>query len=82
MEAIQDGSLNTGAKHYKKVMCCLRRHMVGPDLHAWQLLLASVNEMSTELKVLANSCASTGITYQLQPPYTPTPTPTPNPPIH
>ena len=59
MEAIQDGSLNTGAKHYKKVMCCLRRHMVGPDLHAWQLLLASVNEMSTELKVLANSGAST-----------------------
>jgi len=72
--------LHTGAEHYKKVMCCLRRHMVGPDLHAWQLVLASVDEMSTELKVLANSGASTGITYQLQTPNTtPTPASTPNP---
>ena len=76
--------MHTGAGHYKKVMCCLRRHMVGPDLHAWQLVLASVDEMSTELKVLANSGASTGITYQLQTPNTtttPTPASTPKPPI-
>ena len=121
MEAILDGNLNTGADNYKKVIRCLRRHMVGPDLKAWQvrhsrrrpcpptlpsrpmpraspslarrapsvphaaayrmharppspaglpsfqqLVLASLNEMSNELKVLAHSGASTGITYRLQ----------------
>lgn len=37
MEAVADGNLHTGAESYKKVIRCLRRHMVGPDLRAWQV---------------------------------------------
>jgi hypothetical protein len=47
---------------------CIHAHQAQPRglPSLRQLVLASFNEMSNELKVLAHSGASTGITYQLQ----------------
>ena len=66
MEATMDGNLDTGAASYKKVVRCLRRQMVGPDFGAWQLILATHNEMATELMVLKLSGASVGVAARLR----------------
>ena len=61
MEAVSDGNLATGADDYKKVIRCLRRQLVGPDLSAWQVRRAGSACAQLPCPPSPHACATSSV---------------------